>query len=121
MESSDGSRVYFAKGPREGGLWSVPAVGGQEASVITALKPGYWAYWIPREDGIYFLDRNESRNCVAMFYSFQTTKSTPIGSTAQEPPYGDSGLTMSADGESFLDPHVVHIGSNIMLVEKFYQ
>lgn len=120
IESFDGSRVYFAKDPRSGGLWSVPAAGGEEASVIPALKPGYWSYWIPQKDGIYFLDRIEPGHCAVMFYSFQTAKSTQVGMMPKEPPYGDSGLTISTDGKSMLYPHVDHGGSNIMLVENFY-
>jgi Tol biopolymer transport system component len=119
FESPDGTWLYYAKGLDVPGLWRVPVEGGEEEPIITGLKARYWGYWAIADAGIYFLDPFPSAGCAVKFFSFNLLKISTVGTLPKQPPYADSGLTVSRDGTSILYPQVDHAGSNIMLVENF--
>jgi hypothetical protein len=50
-ESPDGPWLYFSK--PGGGIWRMPAAGGEETSL---LNRGTGRYWTVTRDGVYFLD-----------------------------------------------------------------
>ncbi len=56
FESQDGKSLYYAKGIRTDGLWSVAVNGGEEAPVLDFPKASFWGYWALVETGIYFVN-----------------------------------------------------------------
>jgi Tol biopolymer transport system component len=119
FESPDGRWLYYAKGLDVPGLWRVPVEGGEEAPIITGLKARYWGYWAIADAGIYFLDPLPAAGCAVKFFSFDLQRVSTVAILPKQPPYADSGLTISRDGTSILYPQIDHAGSNIMLVENF--
>ena len=119
FESPDGSYVYYAKGSSSPGLWRVPSSGGMEELVLPDLKPGYWGCWGVAEDGIYFVDPVANGKFEVRLFDPVTRKTATAAALPGEPPFGDSGFSVSRDGRWFLFTQTDQSGSDIVLVNNF--
>ena len=119
FESTDGKWTYYAKGRDRSGLWKVPVDGGEESEVIASLKAGYWGYWAVTDKGIYFIDLKRPSEAVVELFSFATERVKQLARLPKDPPFGDSGFSISKDGRWVLYTQVDQSGSDIMLVENF--
>lgn len=119
FESRDGKTLYYAKGRDVDGLWQVPVAGGTETPLIPQLKAGSWGYWAAGDRGIYLIDTVQGRTDVYL-YRFQTKSIERLVSLTKQPPFGDSGFSISNDARWMIYTQVDHSGSDIMLVENFH-
>jgi Tol biopolymer transport system component len=121
IESLDGKHVYYSKSNTEPGLWRVPSEGGAEEPVIPEVRAGFWAYWAPSREGIYYLDREELPDSgvryLLKFYSFATQKIETVAPMERRP--FNSGLSVSPDGKRFLYTQADQSYTDIMLVNNF--
>jgi eukaryotic-like serine/threonine-protein kinase len=119
FESSDGRTVYYAKGQRVAGLWSVPVKGGDETLVMELPEAGYWGYWALFDQGIYFVDTSATPH-VINFLDLGTRRITRIAALARPVvALYAPGLTVSPDGRKILYVQEGHLNSDLVLVEKF--
>jgi Tol biopolymer transport system component/DNA-binding winged helix-turn-helix (wHTH) protein len=118
LESYDGRTIYYSKYDQPG-IWSMPAIGGNESVVVTG-KPqvSYWGQWAVTESGLYLLDVDAEPRPTIEFYSFATRRMTPVLSLEQKPSPWQPSLSASRDGRtvfySQVDPQ-----SAIKMVENF--
>jgi len=115
IESADGKALYYAKGPDVNGLWEIPVEGGPETPVVSELKTGYWGYWSPVSGSLYFIDTVEHR--AAVYAMTPTKQKARIANLPKEPPFGDSGFSVSPDRRWMIYSQIDHSGSDIMLAE----
>ncbi len=116
FESTDGTTLYYAKGPTSAGLWKVHAGGGEETEVLPELAASYWGYWGLTPEGIYFY--NAATKNIELF-NFATRQTKPIAKPEKGPVPSNSGLAVSPDGRSILFAQVDREAADIMLVENF--
>ena len=119
FESADRAWVYYAKGRDRAGIWKVPVQGGEEAEILPNLKAGYWGYWTVADKGIYFIDLKPQSGAYVELFSFATGRARHLVELEKDPPFGDSGFSVSRDGRSILYTQVDESGSDIILVENF--
>jgi eukaryotic-like serine/threonine-protein kinase len=121
-ESPDGKYLYFSKGLNLPGLWRMTVAGGEETPVLKALRAGYWAYWAVVEDGVYYLEREETPprgtpKYELWFLNLKTGKQSFVA-PIEKRPYS-SGLALSPDRRWFLYTQIDTSDTDIMLVENF--
>jgi hypothetical protein len=115
-ESHDGKTVYYCK--FEGGIWSVPAAGGEEHLVTDALHYGYWAHFAVAEDGIYLLNADTAPKPTIMFYDFYTHLLTPVHQLEEQPYPWSQDFASSPDGRTlFFAQGVEH--TSLIMAENF--
>ncbi len=112
--------MYYAKGKRVEGLWSVPVNGGDETLVLAGFpQAGYWGYWTLSEEGIYFVDTSATPHLIKLL-DLRTRRITGIGALAKPAvALYAPGLTVSPDGAKLLYVQEDHLNSDLVLVEKF--
>jgi dipeptidyl aminopeptidase/acylaminoacyl peptidase len=100
LESADGAKIYYTKF-QQGGIWSVPANGGEESLVVPDMPQlGFWGYWTVANDGLYLLDADAEPRPTIEFYSFATRRLRPVLSLEQYPRPWAPNLSASRDGRS---------------------
>jgi Tol biopolymer transport system component len=109
-ESVDGKWVYYIHAP---GLWKVPAVGGQE---ILVSKGEFHVSLAVVEDGIYTTSGDWRGKAAVLFYDFATGK-TKVVVQMEKPAF--NGIAISPDRRWILLTQIVHMGSDLTLVENF--
>jgi hypothetical protein len=97
IESYDGRTIYYSK-MEGGGLWSIPASGGPEELVTSALHRGYWGHFAVTDAGIYLLDVDATPRPTVMYYSFQTRTLAPVLQVEEQPYPWVANLSASRDG-----------------------
>ena len=115
-ESPDGKTIYYAKSLTASGLWQVPVSGGKESAVLNMPGAGYWGFWTPLEDGIYYLDTSGSPQL--QFYDFATRKSRHILDVVDPAPQ-TPGLGISPDRKTLLYTRIGQRQNEIDLVDNF--
>jgi len=120
MESLDGREVYYAKSLSGPGLWKAPPQGGEESLVLEQLRGGYWSYWVPTRDGVYYLDQETREEAVEYFIKFHAfgSKKEKMVRALPERPF-NSGLALAPDGRRILYTQADRTDTDIMLVEGF--
>jgi eukaryotic-like serine/threonine-protein kinase len=118
FESRDGRTVYYAKGQSVGGLWRVPANGGEEMPVLESPGPGYWGYWALGQNGIYFVDTTAKPQVLSVFDP-STRRVTRIAALERNVTAYESGLAVSEEDRRFLIVQDDQVNSDIVLVENF--
>ena len=100
------------------GLWCSPVAGGEERQVLNSISGGNWTVG---SRGIYYFDFPEEPGAPkpVKFYSFQSGKSTQIGTVEASVPDGYGGFSLSPDGHWLLYPDIVTKNSDLMLVDHF--
>ncbi len=104
LESFDGKTLYFSK-LSGGGIWSMPANGGEVQHVTDALHFGYWGEFAVTENGLYLIDSAADQGSALMYYSFRTRQlkrlATLNGDQKKTVAWG-SNLGASRDGRVVL-------------------
>ena len=108
VESPDGRFLYYLS---KGGLWKVPAEGGEETRILESVLNDNFAIV---DQGIHFIPDSKPR--AVQFLSFATGKVTTTAKVAQEPAWG---FSVSPDGRWLLYAQYAPRGSDLMLVENF--
>lgn len=120
VEAPDGKTLYYSKGVRVNGLWTMPATGGAEQPVPELAHAGFWRSWTMTNDGIYFVaNEGTTPPRPLKFFSFATRQVTLIGTVDQDPLWYVPGLAVSPDNRWLLYAQYDRNMSNIMLVENF--
>lgn len=91
-----------------------------ETPLIPDFKVGSWGYWSVLPQGIYFVQSLVPHSAAVKFYDFDRRSIRLITNLSTEPPFDDSGFSVSPDGRWILYTQVDHSGSDIMLVEQFH-
>jgi Tol biopolymer transport system component/serine/threonine protein kinase len=118
FESADGRWLYYAKGRSLPGLYRVPVEGGEETLVMAGLKPGYWGYWLPAANGIYYADPIEKQAGGAIYFlPFGGLRGKRLALVEKPFAVADSAFALSPDGASLLYTQIDQSGSDIMLAE----
>jgi Tol biopolymer transport system component len=120
FESQDGKSLYYAKGIRTDGLWTVAVNGGEEAPVLDFPKASFWGYWALVETGIYFVDTEVRPQPALQFLSFAERRVVHVATLDRKPVPFVSGIAVSPDGKRILYTQEDHRSSDIMLVENFH-
>ena len=103
LESFDEKTLYFSKFSG-GGIWAMPANGGEAQRVTDALHFGYWGEFAITEHGLYPVDSDADPGPVLMYYAFRTRQLKQILSLNGPPkaiPWSAS-LGVSRDGRTVL-------------------
>ena len=117
LESLDGKVLYYAKGLGVPGVWRVAPEGGEESEVLQMPEAGFWGYWAPVRDGIYFLDTSTNpRISFANLLTHKTYRIFDLENPARETP----GLSVSPDGKSLLYTQKDQEHSEITIVQNFH-
>jgi Tol biopolymer transport system component len=111
LESVDGKWAYFINDEAE--LWKVPAVGGKAIRVPNEWFPMSFAVV---EDGVYTIHGDWMGKAAVLFYDFATGK-TKVVAQMEKPSF--RGIAISPDRRWALLTQIVHMGSDLMLVENF--
>ena len=119
-ESFDSQWIYYAKGREVPGLWKISTNGGQESEVTPALQTGFAGYWALGRNAVFFISCDANKNCAINAQSLLGGPSTIVARLPKEPPFQDSGISVSRDGKSFLYPQVDHAESTILLGTNFH-
>lgn len=103
FESFDGKTLYFSKFSG-GGIWAMPATGGEAHHVTDALHFGYWGEFAVTENGLYLVDSSADPGPALMYYSFRTRQLKQIlnlNGPAKAVPWS-ANLGVSRDGRTVL-------------------
>ena len=115
FESFDGKLVYYLKG---GGIWRVPAAGGEEVLILDQVE---WNSWAIVKGGICLLNRRAVPRPVIELFSVADGKRVRIATLEKEPSTGGpGGFAVSPDGQWVLYKRVDQLDNDIMLVENFH-
>jgi Tol biopolymer transport system component len=114
-ESPDGKLLYYGKYGTHG-LWCTPVAGGEERQVLNSISAGNWTVG---SGGIYYFDFPEQPGTpkLVKFHSFQSGRSTRIGTVESSVLDGYAGFSLSPDGRWLLYTDVVSKNSDLMLVD----
>jgi len=103
FESADGKTLYFSK-LSGGGIWAIPATGGEAQHVTDALHFGYWGEFAVTENGLYLVDSDADPGPALMYYSFRTRQLKRILNLNGQPKAvaWSANLGASRDGRTVL-------------------
>jgi Tol biopolymer transport system component/DNA-binding winged helix-turn-helix (wHTH) protein len=118
FESYDAKWLYYSK-YEGGGIWKMPAGGGQEDLVTDSLHRGYWGNFAVTDNGLYLVDSDAKGGPAIMFYNFQTRRLSPILTFEKHPVPGSPNLAASRDGRTLFYSQVEFENSTISMVENF--
>jgi Tol biopolymer transport system component len=135
-ESVDGKYIYYARSRSEGGIMRIPAGGGKEETVVSDTSAGYWAYWTPTRDGIYYMEPGSSpergpgfdfaidfisplAGASVRFFHFDTKTTLTVAALADLRLSSLPGLTLSPDGKYLLFPRVQRAEADLKKLENY--
>jgi Tol biopolymer transport system component/DNA-binding winged helix-turn-helix (wHTH) protein len=118
FESYDGKTVYYYRDD-SGGLWSVPAAGGNEQLVIDRLHLGPLETLAVCESGVYVIDSEADPGPSVVFYSFETRKAANVYTLKQAALDGQGDLSSSRDCRTVLAAQSAPGQSSIHMAENF--
>ncbi len=112
--SSDGRRIYYAKGRT---IWSVSTEGGDEQRLpgMPGLTSEFFNAWALNPSGVYFMNREPLRIEFLDFTSARITRVADI--PGRSAPW--MSLALSPDGRRLLYSQIDGITSDIMLIDNF--
>jgi len=116
VESLDGKRLFYAKGPDSPGIWRVDERGDEEP-LIDILPQGHWADWAVSQNGIYFVDPLAEPRPGIQFFSYATRRITPVLRLETYPQQGVQGLAVSPDSRWLLYPRL-KVQGDIVFVQN---
>jgi hypothetical protein len=118
FESGDGKSLYYTK-PDASGLWKMPVEGGEESMVFDLIKPDYWGYWAPVDDGVYFVNPDAGPRPSIEFFDFATRRVAQVAILQKAVDISPPGLAVSPDGRWLLCNQIDQSESDIVMVENF--
>jgi Tol biopolymer transport system component/DNA-binding winged helix-turn-helix (wHTH) protein len=118
FESYDAKALYYSKFER-GGIWKVPAGGGQEERVTDSLHVGYYSHFAVTDHGLYLVDSDAKGGPAIMYYDFQTGRLSPLMTFKQSPSPWFPNLAASRDGRTLFYAQVEFENNMISMVENF--
>jgi Tol biopolymer transport system component len=120
VESVDGRRVYYWRGPSELAVWQLTLESGDETVALHAtVDPENWAV---AAGGIYFLTRQASGPSTIEFFDFATRRAKQIatlGGTPGEKGVRISSIVASPDERRMLYVRRDRLEFDLMLLENF--
>jgi Tol biopolymer transport system component/predicted Ser/Thr protein kinase len=119
-ESSDGASLYYTKSSSNGerAIWRRPSRGGEATLVFRLPDNTTWGgEWMPRPDGIHWLNLQSTPRLAIEFFSFASGRSdrviVPVG------PYDHgSGFSVSKDGRWAVFSQLDYHGADVMLIDE---
>ena len=117
QESLDGKWLCYTKyGTRA--VWCAPIAGGAEQQILNSVVTGSWTMG---PGGIYYFEVSKEPNAskLVKFYSFETRRSTQIGTVPSTVPEWYQNTSVSHDGHWLLYTDVVTRDADLMLVDRF--
>jgi Tol biopolymer transport system component/DNA-binding winged helix-turn-helix (wHTH) protein len=118
FESYDAKTIYYSK-YEGGGIWKIPAGGGQEDSVTDSLHLGYWGHFAVTDNGLYLVDSDAKGGPAIMYYNFQTGRLSLVLTFTQYPTPWFPNLAASRDGRMLFYAPVEFQSTMISMVENF--
>jgi Tol biopolymer transport system component len=118
FESPDGMYLYYADDPRHPKLRRVSVQGGSEEVLLDSLGNGMWGNWALGPDGVFYIALQGSQASIRLF-DWKRREIRYVMPMERMPAVGDSGLSVSPDGESILISQMDASGSDIHLIEDF--
>jgi Tol biopolymer transport system component/predicted Ser/Thr protein kinase len=119
FESPDGKLLYYTKGRRTLGLWSMPVGGGEETRVLDKVLSNYWSVC---EQGVYFVGFGPALDAgpkTVNLFRFGTGRTTQVATIEARITGVGPVLSATRDGRWLLWTQNDHTGSDLMLVENF--
>ena len=115
-ESSDGSSLYYSNDGWS--IWRMPVGGGPPAFVLRLPdNTAYGGEWMPRPNGIYWLNQVATPRPAIEFFDFRTRRSLPA--IVPSGPYDDgSGFSVSKDGRWAVFSQRDYHGADIMMIDR---
>lgn len=117
FESYDAKTLYFSRF-EGGGIWSMPAGGGEEQQVTDALHKGYWGHFAVTDAGLYLLNSEAAPKPTLMFYNFQMHLLTTV-LQLEGPSPGAPNLAASRDGQTLWSTQQPARHSSVAMAENF--
>lgn len=116
-ESPDGEFLYFSQ-LTSGKIWRVATAGGEPTPLpgMPALKDKL--SWKPSREGIYFVDHDTKPQPTLKFFRFATRSVHSLAKITNSE--GAIGLSVAADGRTFLYGQLDTQTADIMLVDNFH-
>jgi Tol biopolymer transport system component/DNA-binding winged helix-turn-helix (wHTH) protein len=118
FESYDAKALYYSKF-EGGGIWKIPAGGGQEERVTDSLHRGYWGHFAVTDNGLYFVDSDAKDGPAIMYYNFRTRRLSSVLAFKQSPFPWLPNLAASRDGRTLFYAQVEFESNMISMVENF--
>jgi Tol biopolymer transport system component len=116
FESYDAKTLYYSKF-EGGGIWGLPASGGEEQHLTEALHLGDWGNFTVTEAGIYLVDSSTEPGPTILYYNFQNRRMIPVLMLKESAHFWTSNLASSRDGRMVLYAQYECKGS-ILMAEK---
>jgi Tol biopolymer transport system component len=115
QESLDGKWLCYGR-YRTQGLWCAPTAAGAERHILNSVIEGSWTIG---PGGIYYFEAPKEPDApkLVKFYSFETDRSTQIGTVAAAVLEGSPSTSMSPDGHWLLYTVVMSKDSDLMLID----
>ncbi len=115
FESPDGRWLYFTR-PDAPGLWRMPAAGGLEEVVSTAVLPASGNDWRVTKRGVYFKeDRGDDAAPIVRLLPFGGTSAGPVAVLDEQ---AWAGFTVSPDDSSLVYGRADRREADIRLIEN---
>jgi dipeptidyl aminopeptidase/acylaminoacyl peptidase len=113
--SRDGQFLFYADGPRA--VWRLPLAGGEPVLIFEFPQRTDWGGdWIVADGGLFFLNRNPSRQRTLEWFDFRTRRTTQLFALPGAYDAG-SGFAVSPDGAWLLFPQRDFVKSEIMMMD----
>jgi Tol biopolymer transport system component/tRNA A-37 threonylcarbamoyl transferase component Bud32 len=116
QESPDGKDLYYSP-TAAGGVWRMPAGGGEETLVLGQLATRDNRFWTVTAKGIYFSTGTDTPRPVIQFYDFASRRATVLFTGDKPLVAGYGGLSASPDGRSLLYSQLDQKGSDIVVLD----
>jgi Tol biopolymer transport system component len=117
QESIDGKWLCYSRYGTHG-VWCTPIAGGAEQQILDAVVEGSWTMG---PGGIYYFEvsREPDSPKPVKFYSFETRRSTLVGTVPSTVPEPYPSTSVSHDGHWLLYTDAVTREGDLMLVDRF--
>jgi Tol biopolymer transport system component len=121
-QSADGAWLYYTHGPDKGGLYRMPAAGGNEESVLATLESALWGNWGLAGDLLFFfeaLDPSTGFRAAIIEQHLPSGRRREVHRIPRLPARFDTGLAVSPDGKEILYAQLDRGGSDLFLIDGF--
>lgn len=121
-QSADGAWLYYTHGPDKGGLYRMPAAGGNEEPVIPTLESALWGNWGLAGDLVFFfeaLDPSTGFRAAIIEQHLPSGRRREVHRIPRLPARFDTGLAVSPDGKEILYAQLDRGGSDLFLIDGF--